>query len=215
MRRQPGRSPEEGTSLSTAYARRRPVPGRRRGRGRRRGSLFAASAGSSAVPPPSSPPPSPPSSDGSRTSGTGGTANAPAGVHLSGLVSVGTGHLRLNNLNPRWTSRQAVSRLNESSPGSGATAVHFSNVSSVPSPRIKRDCSWRSFITWKNWNRELLLRLLAGSRETVFSLWGWNETFVTRLVDNAKLVCKRRRRAEPGNSLVNEILVPIVTEELR
>lgn len=138
MRRQPGRSPEEGTSLSTAYARRRPVPGRRRGRGRRRGSLFAASAGSSAVPPPSSPPPSPPSSDGSRTSGTGGTANAPAGVHLSGLVSVGTGHLRLNNLNPRWTSRQAVSRLNESSPGSGATAVHFSNVSSVPSPRIKR-----------------------------------------------------------------------------
>lgn len=100
MRRQPGRSPEEGTSLSTAYVRRRTVSGRRRGRGRRRGSLFAASAGSSAVPP-SSPPPSPPSSDGSRTSGTGGTANAPAGVHLSGLVSVGTGHLRLNNLNPR------------------------------------------------------------------------------------------------------------------
>lgn len=95
MRWQPGRSPEEGTSLSTADARRRTVSGRCRGRRRRRGSLFAASAGSSAVPP-SSPPPSPSPSDGTRTSWTGGTANAPAGVHLSGLVSVGTGHLRLN-----------------------------------------------------------------------------------------------------------------------
>lgn len=99
MRRQPGRSPEEGSSLSTADARRRrTVTGRRRGRRRRGGSLFAASAGSSAVPP-SSPPPSPPSSDGPSASGTGGTANAPAGVHLSGVVTVDAGHMRLN-LNP-------------------------------------------------------------------------------------------------------------------
>lgn len=100
MRWQPGRSPEEGTSLSAADARRRTIAGRCRGRRCRRGSLFAASAGSSAVPP-SSPPPSPSSSDGTRTSWTGGTANTPAGVHLSGLVSVGTGHLWLNNY-PRW-----------------------------------------------------------------------------------------------------------------
>lgn len=101
MRRQPGRSPEEGTSLSTADALRRTVSGRRRGRRRRGGSLFAAAAGSPAVPPSSSPPSSP-SSDGPRAFGTGGTANAPAGVLLSGLVSMGSGHLRLND--PRRTS---------------------------------------------------------------------------------------------------------------
>ncbi|CAD1474071.1 unnamed protein product, partial [Heterotrigona itama] len=119
MRWQPGRSPEEGTSLSAADAGRRTVTGRRCGRRCRRGSLFAASAGSSAVPP-SSPPPSPSSSDGTRTSGTGGTANAPAGVHLPGVVSVGTGHLRLNN-QPRSTTYPSVgpvSWLNESSPWS-------------------------------------------------------------------------------------------------
>lgn len=96
MRRQPGRSPEEGATLSAADAPRRTfATGRRCGRRRRDGSLFAASAGSSALSPLS---PSPPSSDGTRASGSGGPAIASASVQLSGLVALGPGYLRLKLL---------------------------------------------------------------------------------------------------------------------
>jgi len=96
MRRQPGRSPEEGATLSAADAPRRTfATGRRRGRRRWDGPLFAASAGSSALSPLS---PSPPSSDGTRASGSGGPAIAPASVQLSGLVALGPGYLRLKLL---------------------------------------------------------------------------------------------------------------------
>lgn len=96
MRRQPGRSPEEGASLSAADAPRRTfASGRCSGRRRRSGSLFAASAGSSAL---SSVSPSPPSPDGTRASGSGGSAIAPPDVQLSGLVVLGSGYLRLDPL---------------------------------------------------------------------------------------------------------------------
>lgn len=94
MRRQPGRSPEKGATLSAADAPRRTfASGRRSGRRRRGGSLFAASAGSSALSPI---PPSPPSPDGTRASRSGGSAIASPGVQLPRLVLLGSGYLRLN-----------------------------------------------------------------------------------------------------------------------
>lgn len=105
MRWQPGRSPEEGATLSTADApsRRTFATGRRRGRRRRGGSLFAASAGSSALSP--LPPSSPSSPDGTRASGSGGPAIAPASSQLSGLVALGPRYLRLNLLTPAQRSK--------------------------------------------------------------------------------------------------------------
>lgn len=95
MRWQPGRSPEEGATFSAADAPRRRTLASGRCRGRRRwsGSLFAASAGSSALSPLPSSPPS--SSDGTCASESSGSAVAPAGVRLSGLVALDPGYLRL------------------------------------------------------------------------------------------------------------------------
>lgn len=111
MRRQPGRSPEEGAAFSAADASRRRTlaSGRCRGRRRRSGSLFAASAGSSALPPLSSPS-SPPSSDGTCAFESGGPAIAPAGFRLSRLVALDSGYLRLKLLHRSRIESQRTSR---------------------------------------------------------------------------------------------------------
>jgi len=119
MRGQPGRSPEEGATLSAADDHRRTfTTGRCCGRCRWSGSLFAASAGSSTLSP--LPPPSP-SSDGTRASESG-AALAPAGIQLSaGLVALGPGYLRLNLLagggpNPKGHRDEEEARLPVASP---------------------------------------------------------------------------------------------------